>query len=147
VNLYRFRDPNIWKDLNPKFVLQVARDRALEAGRGPSAPALRDAWPAVVRAMDHLGSFDTDGDGLPEHDGRPDQTYDTWPMSGPSAYGGGLWLAALRAATVMASEVGDTARATAWGDLLEEARQASSGASGMVGRIATTMATRPLRTA
>jgi non-lysosomal glucosylceramidase len=121
VNLYRFRDPNIWKDLNPKFVLQLARDRALEAGRGTGEPMLRDAWPAVVRAMDHLGSFDTDGDGLPEHDGRPDQTYDTWPMSGPSAYGGGLWLAALRAAAAMAAEVGDTARMTAWGDLLEKA--------------------------
>ena len=24
--------------------------------------------------------------------GMPDQTYDTWPMTGPSAYGGTLWL-------------------------------------------------------
>ena len=29
--------------------------------------------------------FDRDGDGLPDHDGEPDQTYDTWPMHGPSA--------------------------------------------------------------
>ena len=121
VNLYRFRDPNTWKDLNPKFVLQLARDRALEVGRGTVGPTPRDAWPAVVRAMDHLGAFDTDGDGLPEHDGRPDQTYDTWPMSGPSAYGGGLWLAALRVATAWAAEVGDTTRRTAWDDLLETA--------------------------
>lgn len=117
-NLYRFRDPNVWKDLNPKFVLQLARDRGLDDG---GAPILQSAWPAVVRAMDHLAAFDLDGDGLPEHDGRPDQTYDTWPMSGPSAYGGGLWLAALRAAASMAAEVGDPARETVWGDVLETA--------------------------
>ena len=43
---------------------------------------------------------DVDGDGLPEHDGLPDQTYDTWPMHGPSAYVGILWLGALRVAEV-----------------------------------------------
>ena len=32
-----------------------------------------------------LAASDRDGDGLPEHDGMPDQTYDTWPMHGPSA--------------------------------------------------------------
>jgi non-lysosomal glucosylceramidase len=117
-NAYRFRDPNTWKDLNPKFVLQLVRDRGLD---GDPAALVRETWPAVVRAMDRLGAFDTDGDGLPEHDGRPDQTYDTWPMSGPSAYGGGLWLAALRAAAALAFEVGDIARETAWSDLLEGA--------------------------
>ncbi|TAK02699.1 MAG: glucosylceramidase [Chloroflexota bacterium] len=118
-NRYRFRDPNIWKDLNPKFVLQLARDLAL--GGAAARSLLPEAWPAVVRAMDRLASFDTDGDGLPEHDGRPDQTYDTWPMSGPSAYGGGLWLAALRAAGAMAAGVGDAAREVAWGDTFETA--------------------------
>lgn len=115
-NAYRFRDPNTWKDLNPKFVLQLARDLALDPDR---AAMLRATWPAVVRAMDWLAAFDLDGDGLPEHDGRPDQTYDTWPMSGPSAYGGGLWLAALRAAATLASAIGDAAREEAWSDLLE----------------------------
>jgi non-lysosomal glucosylceramidase len=115
-NAYRFRDPNTWKDLNPKFVLQLARDLAIDPDR---AATLRAAWPAVVRAMDWLADFDTDGDGLPEHDGRPDQTYDTWPMSGPSAYGGGLWLAALRAAAAMAPAAGDSTRAVAWSDVLE----------------------------
>ena len=48
-----------------------------------------------------------DGDGLPDHAGLPDQTYDTWPMHGPSAYGGLLWLAALRAAEELARRDGD----------------------------------------
>ena len=43
-----------------------------------------------------LRHFDRDGDGLIENDGEPDQTYDTWPVSGPSAYTGGLWLASLQ---------------------------------------------------
>jgi non-lysosomal glucosylceramidase len=56
-----------------------------------------------------VAAFDRDGDGLPEHDGEPDQTYDTWPMHGPSAYGGLLWLAALRAAVEIGRRVGDDA--------------------------------------
>jgi non-lysosomal glucosylceramidase len=59
-------------------------------------------------ALDRLAAFDRDGDGLPDHDGFPDQTFDTWTMEGASAYGGGLWLGALTAAVEMAREVGDT---------------------------------------
>ena len=118
-NAYRYRDPNIWKDLNPKFVLQLVRDGGLD---GEGASLVREAWPAVIAAMDRLAAFDADGDGLPEHGGLPDQTYDTWPMSGPSAYGGGLWLAALRAAAALAGQVGDTTRELAWSDLFETAQ-------------------------
>jgi non-lysosomal glucosylceramidase len=57
--------------------------------------------------MDYLGGYDRDGDGLPEHDGQPDQTYDMWSMTGPSAYTGALWLAALRAAIRLGEMVGD----------------------------------------
>jgi non-lysosomal glucosylceramidase len=101
-NRYRYQDVNDWKDLGPKFVLQLWRDH-----RRLGLPELvRDAWPSVVGCLDALAAADHDGDGLPEHDG-PDQTYDTWPMHGPSAYGGLLWLAALRAAVRMAAELGD----------------------------------------
>ncbi|HEX5590901.1 MAG TPA: glycoside hydrolase family 116 protein, partial [Candidatus Limnocylindrales bacterium] len=72
-------------------------------------------------AMDRIAAFDRDGDGLPDHDGEPDQTYDTWPMKGPSAYCGGLWLAALRAAIDLASIAGDGPRAAAWSATLERA--------------------------
>jgi non-lysosomal glucosylceramidase len=119
VNHYTFQEVNGWKDLNPKFVLQAWRDRDLDAD--PDA-YVREIWPAVVAAMDHVQAFDRDGDGLPEHDGRPDQTYDTWPMSGPSAYGGSLWLAALRAASAFAGAVGDRDRAEAWEGLFARAQ-------------------------
>jgi non-lysosomal glucosylceramidase len=102
-NIYHWRDINIWKDLNSKFVLQIWRDVLL----APAPFLAREAWPAVVQAMDYLGRFDRDGDGLPEHDGQPDQTYDAWNMLGPSAYSGALWLAALRAAIRMGEIVGD----------------------------------------
>ena len=101
-NAYRFQDTTIWKDLNSKFVLQVYRDaRILDDWR-----LARACWPAVVQAMERLSAMDRDGDGLIENEGQPDQTYDTWPMFGPSAYCGGLWLAALRAAADMARRLG-----------------------------------------
>jgi non-lysosomal glucosylceramidase len=111
VNRYAFQEVNGWKDLNPKFVLQAWRDRAFAEDE---AAYLREVWPAIRRAMSHVAAFDRDGDGLPEHDGRPDQTYDTWPMTGPSAYGGSLWLAALRAAAAFARAVGEDTCATDW---------------------------------
>jgi non-lysosomal glucosylceramidase len=111
VNHYTYQEVNGWKDLNPKFVLQAWRDRLLD---GDPDGFVRDVWPTIPIAMDHLAAFDRDGDGLPEHDGLPDQTYDTWPMTGASAYGGSLWLAALRAAAAFARAAGDDARAAAW---------------------------------
>ncbi len=115
LNAYRFQNINIWKDLNCKFVLQLWRDGVVLRDR----ELLRSAWPAVVEAIDHIAAFDRDGDGLPEHDGEPDQTYDTWPMRGPSAYGGGLWLAALRAAIEIGAEAGDDATVARLRDVLE----------------------------
>ena len=115
-NWYRFQDVNGWKDLTPKFVLQVWRDAV--AAPGPVGDALiRDAFPTVVDLMTRLSAADRDDDGLPEHDGEPDQTYDTWPMHGPSAYGGSLWLAAAAAMEAMAERLGDglaAAQAAHW---------------------------------
>jgi non-lysosomal glucosylceramidase len=115
LNAYRFQDINIWKDLNAKFVLQLWRDRVVLG----DPQLVRDAWPSVVAALDHIAAFDRDGDGLPEHDGEPDQTYDTWPMLGPSAYGGGLWLAALQAAIEIGSAAGDAAAVECCRGILE----------------------------
>lgn len=102
-NSYTWQDINIWKDLNAKFVLMVYRDYVVLKDR-----ALVDyCWPAVKSALAYLKAMDRDNDGLPENEGVPDQTYDTWPMKGASAYCGGLWLASLKAAKVMAELVGD----------------------------------------
>ena len=104
-NSYLWQDVSIWKDLNPKFVLMVYRDYVVTGDRA----LLVESWPAVRAALAYLKQFDRDGDSLPENAGVPDQTYDTWPMSGPSAYCGGLWLAALRAAEAMGGLLGDAA--------------------------------------
>ncbi len=117
LNSYHLQDMNGWKDLNPKFVLLVWQ--AVELLQDAALGA--EAWPAVVQALRYVAAFDRDGDGLPEHDGVPDQTYDTWPMRGPSAYGGSLWLAALRAGIAMGERVGD-APIVAWlHDILDRA--------------------------
>ena len=117
VNQYHFQESNRWKDLNPKFVLQAWRDRACDPD---PAAYLATVWPAVRAAIEYMAQFDRDGDGLPEHDG-PDQTYDTWPMHGPSAYGGSLWLAALRAGSALARAVGEEPCAVVWDEMFERA--------------------------
>lgn len=103
MNAYNIHDTSKWKDLNPKFVLQVYRDFAATGDMTFG----RDVWPAVCAAMDYMDQFDRDCDGLIENDGFPDQTYDAWTVHGISAYCGGLWLAALQAAATMAHRLGD----------------------------------------
>ncbi|KAK0606726.1 hypothetical protein LWI29_003472 [Acer saccharum] len=103
MNAYNIHDTSRWKDLNPKFVLQVYRDFAATGDMSFGV----DVWPAVRAAMEYMGQFDRDGDSLIENDGFPDQTYDTWTVHGVSAYCGGLWLAALQAAATMALQLGD----------------------------------------
>ncbi|KAL1802015.1 hypothetical protein ACET3Z_030662 [Daucus carota] len=103
VNFYNLHNTDRWKDLNPKFVLQVYRD-VVATGDKKFARAV---WPAVYIAMAYMEQFDKDGDGMIENDGFPDQTYDTWSVSGVSAYCGGLWVAALQATSALAGEVGD----------------------------------------
>jgi len=121
-NWYRFQDVNAWKDLGPKFVLQAWRD-ALAAG--PDGEALiRAVFPTADAVLRRLAQADRDGDGLPEHDGDPDQTYDTWPMRGPSAYGGSLWLAAVAAAEAMAGRLGDREAEHRWASWFERAQVA-----------------------
>nr|CAB3481875.1 unnamed protein product [Digitaria exilis] len=103
LNAYMLHDPARWKDLNPKFVLQVYRD---VVATGDVAFAA-STWPAVYMAMAYMDQFDTDRDGMIENEGIPDQTYDIWSVSGVSAYTGGIWVAALQAAAAMARVVGD----------------------------------------
>lgn len=107
MNAYNIHDTSKWKDLNPKFVLQVYRDFAATGDMSFG----RHVWPAVCAAMDYMEQFDRDGDGLVENDGFPDQTYDAWTVHGISAYCGCLWLAALQAAAAMAQRLGDRAYA------------------------------------
>lgn len=106
-NAYHFQDVNRWKDLNAKFILLVARDFLWTHDHD----FLEACWPAVRQAHAYLQAMDRDGDGIPENEGFPDQTYDTWPMRGVSAYCGGLWIAALAALEHLATLRGEVARA------------------------------------
>ena len=114
-NWYRFQDVSGWKDLAPKLVLQGWRDAAL---LGDEA-LLDELRPHAEAVLARLAAADRDGDGLPDHDGVPDQTYDTWPMHGPSAYGGFLWLAAVRVAERLAERDGDAEAASRWAGVAE----------------------------
>jgi len=121
-NQYNYQDVSNWRDLNSKYVLMIWRDYALT---GASDDAfLRQSWPAVKQAMDHLKQYDTDGDGLIENGGFPDQTYDDWIAIGESAYTGSLYLAALKATARMAEKLGDQATADAYDKLEERAANA-----------------------
>ncbi|PIN24651.1 putative bile acid beta-glucosidase [Handroanthus impetiginosus] len=120
VNAYNFYDTDRWKDLNSKFVLQVYRDM-IATGDKSFAKAV---WPAVFIAIAYMDQFDKDGDGMIENEGFPDQTYDAWTVKGVSSYCGGLWVAALQAASAMASEIGDDSSAEYLWVKFEQAKSA-----------------------
>ncbi|KVH90959.1 Beta-glucosidase, GBA2 type [Cynara cardunculus var. scolymus] len=110
MNAYNIHDTSKWKDLNPKFVIQVYRDFAATGDLSFGT----EVWPAVCAAMAYMDQFDRDNDCLIENDGFPDQTYDAWTVHGVSAYCGCLWLAALQATAAMAAQLGDGATAEAY---------------------------------
>ncbi|KAG8392006.1 hypothetical protein BUALT_Bualt01G0246700 [Buddleja alternifolia] len=120
VNAYNFFNTDRWKDLNSKFVLQVYRDM-VATGDKTFAQAV---WPAVFLAIAYMDQFDKDGDGMIENEGFPDQTYDAWTVTGVSTYCGGLWVAALQAASAMARELGDNSCAEYLWAKFEKARSA-----------------------
>jgi len=116
-NQYNFQDVSNWRDLNSKYVLMVWRDYVLTGANDDTF--LRYSWPAVKQAMEHLKQYDTNGDGLIENGGFPDQTYDEWIATGESAYTGSLYLAALKATARMADKLGEPDTAKEY-DALEE---------------------------
>ncbi|HKF25252.1 MAG TPA: non-lysosomal glucosylceramidase [Candidatus Acidoferrum sp.] len=105
INQFSWQDTNGWKDLNSKFVLMVYRDFVLTGSK--DTDFLKYTWPSIQEALTYLGKFDKDGDGIPDNDGYPDQTYDTWLVRGDSAYSGSLWLASLRAAEEIGKKLND----------------------------------------
>ncbi len=100
---YTWQNTNYWKDLNPKFILLIYRDFVYTG----NIKFLKKCWPTLKLAADYVVKMDKDGDGLPEHHGYPDQTYDNWIMHGVSAYCGTLWLATLSTMIAMAKFLKD----------------------------------------
>lgn len=68
-------------------------------------------------------TFDKDDDGLIENNRAPDQTFDTWLMDGPSAYCGGLWLAALHCIASMAKLLNKTDDHAKYVEILEKGKK------------------------
>jgi non-lysosomal glucosylceramidase len=120
VNEPGWQDTNDWKDLNSKFVLMVYRDYVLTGRKDVSF--LRQMFPAVQDAVAYLRQFDR-GAGIPENEGYPDQTYDSWVVRGVSAYCGGLWLAAVRASEEMARVLGESGVAEGYHQLFLKAQK------------------------
>ena len=122
VNSYNIHDVTKWRDLNLKLVISVWRDiQWLEDGEARTL--LTRALP-VCEGLVRAGlAWDLDRDGLIENGGRPDQTFDSWVMTGPSAYCGGLWLAALASMADMSDMAGVS---HGWTDLLQAAQQSYS---------------------
>ena len=116
---YAWQDSTQWKDLNSQFLIGLVRDARIFG-----LPWLRDHWEHARAACAHLNQYDRDGDGLIENDGFPDQTFDNIPMKGPSAYCGGLWIAALLAMAEAAHRLGDTGASTAYHEQAIAAREA-----------------------
>src|SRR5260370_42377025 len=83
---------------------------------------LRSTWPAVEESIAYLQKYDRDGSGIPQNEGYPDQTYDEWAVRGESAYSGGLWLAALRSAEEIAKQLGDSAPASTYHNVVAKAQ-------------------------
>eukprot|EP01051_Picozoa_sp_SAG22_P012708 SAG22_NODE_1346_length_4674_cov_2.003934_6_plen_410_part_00 len=119
LNAYNFQDVSRWKDLSPKFVLQCLRDCRATADDA----FLHAVWPAVRVAMREMEQFDPNYTGLIENEGFPDQTYDVWVATGPSSYSGGLYLAALAAAAVIANRVGEAKQAAEYISRLDKGRE------------------------
>ncbi|XP_026484474.2 non-lysosomal glucosylceramidase [Vanessa tameamea] len=100
---------------------------ALEPREAPAAVwdcrrYLADMYPACAALLRRVALWDEDGDGLIENGGFPDQTYDAWIMTGPSAYCGGLWVAALSVVQTMARLLGFEEDEREFSKLLEQAR-------------------------
>lgn len=105
-------------DMNMQFVLMVLRDYLFTGDR----EYLTSLWDNVRRAMESMEKLDTDKDGLPDYDTKRN-TYDSWNFSGTPAYISVLWLAALKASTIISARVGDEFYSDRWNNILERGKK------------------------
>ena len=105
-------------DISMQFVLMVLRDYLFTGDRD----YLASLWDNVQKAMDCMEKLDTDKDGLPDHNTKRN-TYDAWNFRGTPVYISVLWMAALKAATIIADKMGDKTRFKKWNNILETGKK------------------------
>lgn len=118
INAYNIHDVSEWRDLNLKFVLQCFRDYS----QNGNLIYIKDMWPQLNTVMEKAQTWDRDGDGLIENAGFPDQTYDAWTMTGPSAYCGSLWIGALYSMVQISQLLGETSHMKKYSEILDKAK-------------------------
>ena len=105
-------------DISMQFVLMVLRDYLFTGDRD----YLTSLWDNVIKAMDCMEKLDTDNDGLPDYNTKRN-TYDAWNFRGTPVYISVLWMAALKAATIIADKMGDKTRLEKWNNILETGKK------------------------
>lgn len=91
--------------------VQIYRDYIHAQKSNTAGTFLEDVYPAILSVMASTEKYDTDGDGMIENSGFPDQTYDIWTARGIHAYCGGLWIAACEAAASICTVMDDPSTA------------------------------------
>lgn len=105
-------------DLNMQFVLMVLRDYLFTGDKD----YLLSLWNNVKRAIASSEMLDTDNDGLPDTDTKRN-TYDAWNFSGTPVYISVLWLASLKAAAIIADNMGDKQLYEKWNNILQKGKK------------------------
>lgn len=105
-------------DISMQFVLMVLRDYLFTGDRD----YLASLWDNVVKAMNCMEKLDTDNDGLPDYNTKRN-TYDAWNFRGTPVYISVLWLAALKAATIIADKISDKDYFDKWNTILETGKK------------------------
>ena len=109
-------------DVNSAFILMAYRNYLMTGHRA----ALDHVFPRIVEAVEYMVSLDHDRDGLPDHHGAA-TSYLPYALHGTGSYSAGLWIAALRAYTLMAQRLGKQDLATRGQDLMQKAIQRFEG--------------------
>ncbi len=120
-SFYTWQDPNTLKDESSNLALKVWRDYVFTGKK--DIAFLKHTWRPLRETHAYMQQFDHDGDGIPEDDGVPDQTYDSWTMTGTGAYIGSLWIAGLEAMAAIARELGEQGAAREYGEWAARARK------------------------
>ena len=70
-NAYNFQEVSNWKDLGPKFVLQIYRDLTYLKNQSTvnTDKFLEVVYPILLEVMHNTAQFDCDNDGMIENSG------------------------------------------------------------------------------